>query len=161
MNGQWRALGVATGFAALLLSGCAAQPSSAFPCELPEGTRLVEAARGGYLVVFEDGTMRSLAFAHGRCVLTPLRGVAQLRVERSDAQLRLIYDYYRQSLGPCLDHFGFSFLPPPSKVDFLASKGDWSPYDAVFTARMNSREIRSLTKACPPLPPIMGAVEAD
>jgi hypothetical protein len=161
MNGQWRALGLVTAFAALLLSGCAAQPGSALPCELPEGTRLVAAARGGYLVVFEDGTMRSLAFAHGRCVLTPIRGVAQLRVERTDPQLRLLYDYYRQNLGPCLDGFGFSFLAPPSKAAFLASGGDWSPYDAVFTAMMNSAEIRELTRACPPLPPIMGAVGAD
>ena len=152
MSGQRRALAVVLLLGALTLPGCAATVDPGLPCELPDDTQLVAGDDGGYLVVYDDGAMYDLAFANGRCVINQRR-LAIPRAERSDADLIFLYDYYRLRLGPCLDLYGYSYLAPPSREDFVASGGNWSPYDSVFQAMLSVEDLLALNNACPELPP--------
>ena len=158
MSGQWRALAGVLLLSVLTLTGCATSVTSGLPCELPEDARLLSGDDGGYLVVYDDGTVYNLAFANGRCVINQRR-LAIPRAERSDADLIFLYDYYRLRLGPCLDQFGFSYLAPPSREDFVESGGNWSPYDSVFSAMMSVDDVVALNNACPELPPKVLFVE--
>jgi hypothetical protein len=106
---------------------------------------------GGFVAVFADGTTAGIGFANGGCVVR--QTVAIERPERSEADLIFIYDYFRLRLAPCLDAYGFSYLAPPTREAFIASGGNWSPYDSLFTALMDGPEILALTQACPELPP--------
>lgn len=152
MNGQRRALALAVLCGALALGGCASVDGPGLSCEqLPPGAQLEMAEDGGFIVQFADGTSAGIGFANGACVVR--QAVVIERAERSEADLIFIYDYYRLRLAPCLDSYGFGYLAPPSREDFIESGGNWSPYDSVFTGLMDGPEILELTQACPELPP--------
>lgn len=152
MGGQRRALVLATLLCALSLAGCAAQASTGMPCDIPDNAQLVAGDDGGYVIEYDNGETYGLAFANGACVFDP-QVVAVERAERSDSDLRFIYDYYVLRLAPCLEEFGYGYFGAPSRDDFVASGGNWSPYDSVFTAMMSSSDITVLTQTCPELPP--------
>jgi len=155
MGGQRRASALIVLLCALL-AGCATTDAGAtITCDIPPEARLVPNPDGGVHVVWPDGTTVALAFANGSCVFDQLV-VPIPRPERSDAQLRFTYDYYRLSLAPCLDALGFPTLAPPTKARFLASGGNWSPYDSVFTALLSADEIGDIGKICPESPPLRG-----
>jgi hypothetical protein len=48
----------------------------------------------------------------------------------TDAQLEYIYDYYADWLVPCMVNHGYTMTDAPSRDDFVASQGFWSPYVA-------------------------------
>jgi hypothetical protein len=50
---------------------------------------------------------------------------------RSNAQLDYIYDYYQKSLVPCMIMNGFRPEAAPTRVEFHAIAGQWSPYYSV------------------------------
>lgn len=151
MGGQWRACAVIVLFCALT-TGCATEPGSVIDCKLPDDAKLVAAADGGMNVEWANGTVARLSFANGACMFTP-PVVAQQRVQIAEEELGFTYDYYRQSLAPCLDNLGFRVLAPPSRPDFIESGGNWSPYDAVFSGMLSSDEIATLGHVCPQTPP--------
>lgn len=152
MSGQRRALVLATLLCALTLTGCAVAPSGGIPCEIPDNAQLVALDDGGYVVQYDNGISYGLAFANGSCVFNP-QMVPIERAERTEAELRFIYDYYLLRLAPCLEQFGYGYLKPPSRDTFVESGGNWSPYDSVFTPMMSSSDISALTQTCPALPP--------
>lgn len=152
MNGQRRALALVVLLSSLALGGCASSDSPGLSCEqLPPTAQLTMGENGGFVVKFADGTTASIGFANGGCVVR--QTVVIERPERSEADLIFIYDYFRLRLAPCLDSYGFGYLAPPSREDFVESGGDWSPYDSVFTGLMDGPEILAITQACPELPP--------
>lgn len=141
-----------TVLACALLSGCAVPADAGIACEIPAEAELVPNPDGGLHVVWPDGTTVALAFANNSCVFDPMV-VPIARAERSDDELRFAYDYYRQELAPCLDALGFRTLAPPSKAAFVASGGNWSPYDAVFTALLSADDLATISRTCPEAPP--------
>ncbi len=135
-----------------LLAGCATDAESGIDCDLPENTRLVPAPDGGMHVEWPNGTTALLTFANGACVYSrPPVAAARSVIEKDE--LGFTYDYYRQSLSPCLDNLGFRILAPPTRQSFLESGGNWSPYDAVFSALLSSEEISTIALVCPESPP--------
>lgn len=151
MGGQGRACATIVLLCALT-AGCAVDAGPGLSCDLPENTRLVAAPDGGMHVQWPDGSIALLSFANGTCVLNTLVGTVP-RAERSDDELAYTYDYYRQSLVPCLATLGFRTLAPPSRGSFLDSGGNWSPYDSVFSALLSSEEIATMARVCPEAPP--------
>ena len=152
MGGQRRASALVVLLASLALAGCASANGPGLSCEqLPADAQLAMAQDGGFVVEYANGTTAGIGFANGGCVVR--QAVVIERAERSEADLIFIYDYYRLRLAPCLDSYGFGYLAPPSRDDFVASGGNWSPYDSVFTGLMDGPEILELTQACPELPP--------
>lgn len=152
MSGQRRAFALSVLLCALL-AGCATDAGGGIPCEIPPEAELVANPDGGLLVLWPDGTTVALAFANGTCVFDPML-VPITRAERTDEQLSFTYDYYRLSLAPCLDGLGFRTLAPPTKGGFIESGGNWSPYDAVFTALLSADELADIEKICPQSPPL-------
>ena len=138
--------------ACALLTGCTAPADAGIACEIPTEAALVPNPDGGLYVVWPDGTTIALAFANSACVFDPML-VPITRAERSDAELRYTYDYYRQDLAPCLDALGFRTLAPPSRTGFVASGGNWSPYDSVFTALLSAQDLATVSRTCPEQPP--------
>ena len=49
----------------------------------------------------------------------------------SNAQLDYIYDYYLRSLVPCMVMNGFRPTMAPTRIEFHAIAGQWSPYYSV------------------------------
>jgi hypothetical protein len=151
MGGQRRAF-AAIALACALLAGCAADPGSGIRCDLPENTRLVPAPDGGMQVQLPNGSTGLLTFANGACVFNrPIS--AGNRPVIDEADLDFTYDYYRQSLAGCLDELGFRTLAPPSRETFVASGGNWSPYDSVFSPLLSSEQIATIARVCPEAPP--------
>jgi hypothetical protein len=138
---------------ALLLSGCAVDAAGGpLHCDVPEGSRLVPAENGGLQLEGPNGVRRPVSFANGSCVYLP-PGLPVQRREIAEHELGFTYDYYRQSLAPCLANLGFPSFAPPSREVFIDSGADWSPYDAVFGAYLSSSEIATIAVVCPPIPP--------
>jgi hypothetical protein len=151
MGGQRQACALIVLVCALLV-GCATTPDAGIACEIPPEATLTPHPDGGLLVVWPDGTTVALAFANGTCVFDPML-VPIPRPELSGEELRYTYDYYRQDLAPCLDALGFRTLAPPTKAGFIASGGNWSPYDSVFTALLSAQDLATISRACPEQPP--------
>ncbi len=51
----------------------------------------------------------------------------------SDAQLDYLYDHYKNWILPCLEAHGFSLLTVPTRSEYRAIEGNWSPYNYVGT----------------------------
>ena len=49
----------------------------------------------------------------------------------TDDQLNYIYDYYKKTLVPCMIMNGFTPTTAPTRTEFLALAGQWSPYYSV------------------------------
>lgn len=80
----------------------------------------------------------------------------QIEPEYTDAltavELSTLYDYYKDSLIPCLTSQGFSVVDVPSKSTFIdnyASTG-WTPYVSVASA--SQQNWYDLNEACPQWP---------
>jgi len=71
----------------------------------------------------------------------------------TDDQLDYIYDYYLQSLVPCMVLNGFAPTSAPTRVEFHALAGQWSPYYSVDVGlgRVQYEEIESICGAERPL----------
>lgn len=155
MSGQRRAFAlVAMAFAlTIVATGCSANAGAAPEalCNLPATGSLERVVGGGYEYTYSNGTTARIAFANGTCVMDA-RSYPIPRDELSDWELGFTYDYYLTKLGPCLNGFGFPILAPPERHQFIASGGDWSPYDAVFTAMVSGSTIAQLNRLCPRAP---------
>lgn len=153
MGGQRRAFALVAIAVALACSGCSAGAGSAPEalCNLSATGTLERQVGGGYLYTYANGTIARIAFANGACVLDA-RPFPIARDELSSWELGFTYDYYLTELGPCLNGFGFPLVAPPKRVDFIASGGDWSPYDSVFTAMVSGSTIAQLNSVCPRRP---------
>jgi len=151
MGGQRRTCAVIVLFCALT-TGCATDAGGVIDCDLPADSRLVPAPDGGMYVEWPNGTTALLSFANGACNYSR-PPVAAARATVAESDLEFTYDYYRQSLAPCLDNLGFRVLAPPTRGSFVESGGNWSPYDSVFTALLSSDEISAIAHACPATPP--------
>ena len=161
MSGQRRAFAPAAMVAvvalvSVALSGCSAQSGEAPEslCNLSITGTLERPVDGGYVFTFANGSSARIAFANGACVLDANPFPIE-REERTDEQLGFIYDYYLAQLGPCLNGFGYPSVAPPERADFIESDGDWSPYDAVFTAMVSGSTIAQLNSVCPRHPPAL------
>ncbi len=49
----------------------------------------------------------------------------------NSGQLGYIFDYYRDSLVPCLETLGYEVQDAPSRAEFIRTLGGWHPYFAV------------------------------
>lgn len=156
MDGHRRTFATAVLLCALLLSGCSTSAGAAPEalCGLPSDGTLQRQVGGGYVFTFANGSSARIAFANGACVLDANPFPIE-REERTDEQLGFIYDYYLAQLGPCLNGFGFPLVAPPERAAFISSGGDWSPYDAVFTAMVSGSTIAQLNSVCPRRPPAL------
>lgn len=71
----------------------------------------------------------------------------------SRTQLRTIYDYYRDSLIPCLQDMGFEAAPLPSEETYVegvaSGTSNWSPYDAINLGAANTQKLH---ETCPAMP---------
>lgn len=71
-------------------------------------------------------------------------------------QIDYIYDYYKQFLLPCLALHEVEVFDVPSKKDFDAGLGSWSPYLSVtLKTRPILTDDDTLFDECPPMPPGM------
>jgi hypothetical protein len=72
----------------------------------------------------------------------------------SEAQLEYLYDYFHESLIPCLESSGYEIVDVPSRADFLrrepAQLYAWSPYDTLHG--VSPLVLAKLTKRCPEYP---------
>jgi hypothetical protein len=81
-----------------------------------------------------------------------------------DEQIRLTYDYYVDTLAPCLTSRGFEVAEPPTwqafrdtwapddKGGYTASDDTWFPYELVGAVPMIQEEWEALNAACPQNP---------
>ena len=162
MSGQRRAFAPAAMAAAVALlcaalSGCSSQAGEAPEslCNLSLTGTLERPVDGGYVYTYENGTTARIAFANGSCVLDVNPFPITHEQGRSTWELGFTYDYYLAQLGPCLNGFGFPLVAPPERAAFISSGGDWSPYDAVFTAMVSGSTIAQLNSVCPRRPPAL------
>jgi hypothetical protein len=162
MSGQRRAFAPAAMVAVVALlsvavSGCSAQSGEAPEslCDLSITGTLERPVDGGYVYTYANGTTARIAFANGSCVLDVNPFPIAHEQGRSAWELGFTYDYYLAQLGPCLNGFGYPSVAPPERADFIESDGDWSPYDAVFTAMVSGSTIAQLNSVCPRHPPAL------
>jgi hypothetical protein len=64
------------------------------------------------------------------------------------AQLDYIYDYYASWLVPCIEHNGHIVREAPSREEFVAREGDWSPYDSFSVQDVS--DFAALEELCGP-----------
>lgn len=72
------------------------------------------------------------------------------------AQLGYLYDYFDQTLVPCIALHGGEVVDAPSRQEFFELFGGWSPYTsmrAADTQRIFSD--KTVLRDCPPMPPGM------
>ena len=67
----------------------------------------------------------------------------------SDEQLDYIYDYYKKTLVPCMIMNGFRPTTAPTRVEFLAIAGQWSPYYSVDVG-ISSAQYEDIERICGP-----------
>ncbi len=65
----------------------------------------------------------------------------------SDEQLDYIYDYYQSWLIPCAVMQGYSFSDVPTRTEFKALAGQWSPYYSVDIA-ISGADYEELERVC-------------
>ena len=67
----------------------------------------------------------------------------------TDDQLNYIYDYYKKTLVPCMIMNGFTPTTAPTRVEFLAIAGQWSPYYSVDVG-ISSAQYEDIERICGP-----------
>jgi len=67
----------------------------------------------------------------------------------SDEQLNYIYDYYKKTLVPCMIMNGFTPTTAPTRVEFLAIAGQWSPYYSVDVG-ISGTQYEDIERICGP-----------
>lgn len=67
----------------------------------------------------------------------------------TDAQLDYIYDYYLKSLVPCMVINGFTPSTAPTRQEFLALAGQWSPYYSVDVG-LSPIQFEQIEQTCGP-----------
>jgi hypothetical protein len=105
------------------------------PDDLPDRERLIQEAEYRCLVMYP---------VHPR-----------YRQPLSPAQIRVIYDYYSDSLVPCLRRRGYHIEDPPEWETFLARFGtshEWTPYQ--FVTSDSAEEWQAIKEDCPRHPPL-------
>ncbi|MHA6694907.1 hypothetical protein [Homoserinimonas sp. A520] len=73
----------------------------------------------------------------------------------NDAQLEFLYDYFVDTLTPCLEGEGISVDPAPSRATFVEEyyTHPWSPYDSLGrTPSQGKLDWIDLNKKCPQIP---------
>ena len=70
----------------------------------------------------------------------------------TDDQLNYIYDYYLKTLVPCMVLNGFTPTTAPTRVEFLAIDGQWSPYYSVDVG-ISAVQYEQLEQICGPQRP--------
>lgn len=80
------------------------------------------------------------------------------RAPYTEKQIRVLYDYYVNTLVPCLRREGYDAGPLPSWEFFHANftPVPWSPYQRLspVRTRMPIEQFEALQSRCPPQPPI-------
>ena len=72
----------------------------------------------------------------------------------NDAQLDYVFDYFRQSLVPCLERRGLEVAQAPTRNEFRANFGSWHPYYAIEQSRFTEMATDlSVAVECPAMPP--------
>lgn len=66
----------------------------------------------------------------------------------NDAQLNYIFDYYRESLVPCLELRGLEVTGPPTRDEFLHHSYYWHPYFALSDAQSVEMAADPTVPAC-------------
>jgi hypothetical protein len=86
----------------------------------------------------------------------------------NSAQAEYAYDYFQQTLIPCLALRGIEVRDAPTRETYFAEFGWWNPYWSIDPKLLNgSLADRDLLTACPPLAPglpdigIFGTVPAE
>jgi hypothetical protein len=70
------------------------------------------------------------------------------------AQIDYLYDYFRESLVPCLAVEGFEVSSVPTRGEFARGIGSWHPYLALRDdLRLALLSDSSFLLRCPPMPP--------
>ncbi len=81
----------------------------------------------------------------------------RFRVPMTDAQVRVIYDYFVDELVGCLEGEGYEVAPAPSWEAFLAqwrsADPHWDPHDSVRAP--NEQEHIRIREECPQRPPLV------
>ena len=67
----------------------------------------------------------------------------------TDDQLNYIYDYYLQALVPCMVLNGFPPSTAPTRVEFFALAGQWSPYYSVDVG-LSGIQYEEIEQTCGP-----------
>lgn len=72
----------------------------------------------------------------------------------SPAQLDYVYDYYVSWVVPCLTDHGWDLRNAPTREQFVALQGYWSPYDSMKVADVGDFEVGA--DLCGPSRPPLG-----
>ena len=70
-------------------------------------------------------------------------------VPLTDEQLDYIYDYYQRSLVPCMIMNGYTPSAAPTRVEFRAIAGQWSPYYSVDVG-ITGTQFDEIVRICGP-----------
>lgn len=83
------------------------------------------------------------------CIAANPRAIDEHTIALTDAQLDYIYDYYLKSLVPCMVLNGFTPSTAPTREEFLAIRGQWSPYYSVDVG-LSSIQFDQIEQTCGP-----------
>jgi hypothetical protein len=106
---------------------------------------------GAALIADSGGAVDDPAMqrAFYECIAANPREFDERDMVLTDAQLDYIYDYYLKSLVPCMVLNGFTPSTAPTRVEFLAIAGQWSPYYSVDVG-ISTVQYEQLEQTCGP-----------
>jgi hypothetical protein len=123
-------------------------------CLDEQGFRAEVTPDGGLRFDYPPEQQEALHKADYRCeVMYPIHPLFHQPLNAD--QLALLYDYYLDSVKPCLEGEGYEIAEPPTLETFIAdyNRDDaWSPYRSVPVVPMN--EWYELQDRCPQDPPL-------
>ncbi|MDO8122566.1 hypothetical protein Q6346_14745 [Isoptericola sp. b490] len=107
-------------------------------------------ASGGYSVPNDQAEALHLAIYKCTAMFPT---AAKYSVPLDEQQLELVYDYYVNTLVPCLKAHGSPVDQPPSKQTFLGTIGTADEYSPYASVTGDESQLQALQDACPALPP--------
>jgi len=122
-------------------------------CLRDQGFHVEVTLDGGLLFNLPEDQQKALHEAAYRCdVQYPVH--PRFRQRLSIEQIALLYEYYVDTLKPCLEAEGYEIEQPPSLETFAATlyeDSSWHPYNSVPLIRRE--EQHRLQQKCPMIPP--------
>ena len=110
--------------------------------------------RTGQVVISEyHGIDRDAAtLAHYTCRVAYWTDAGRYNADQMD----YLYDYYEQTLVPCLTVHDVELIDSPNRRDFVAGFGRWNPYDSIRDSDHDwALGDVGLLRDCPRMPPGM------